>query len=409
MQDTPRGLRLHIGLFGRRNAGKSSLLNALAGQDVAIVSDTPGTTTDPVEAALELAPVGPVLLLDTAGLDDEGEQGEKRAARALETLDRVDVAIVVTTTALWSAHELRFVATLKRKNVPFFVVLNKTDDMPIDVDVPRSLELPDFPVLHVSARTGLGLDAVLREIERQAPEQALERRTIISDLLPEHGIALLVTPTDSSAPKGRLILPQVQTIRDLLDGRNICVVVTEEQLRPALALLRESPALVICDSQVMQVTAAAIPPSVPLTTFSVLMARLKGDLPLLAAGAAAIGRLKPGDAVLVQEACTLHPQNDDIGRVLIPRLLQGHVRGELRVDVASGRPPAPERDYSLIIHCGGCTLTRRQMLGRLRDACDAGVPITNYGVAISFMHGVLERALAPFPEALTAYREDVNG
>ena len=383
MLDAPKGLRLHIGLFGRRNVGKSSLLNALAAQSVSIVSDTPGTTTDPVEKTLEFAPLGPVVFLDTAGLDDEGELGTQRTERTLAVLPRTDMALVVTAENVWGHYEETIVNRLREQAIPFLVVMNKTESSFASKD-----RLPDamrgLPMVRASAKTGEGLETIRRELVRLSPGESLHEAQLVADLLPEKGVVILVVPIDSGAPKGRLILPQVQTIRDALDGRKLCLVVTEGELGAAFACLKA-------------------PQSVPLTTFSILMARLKGDLPLLAAGSAAIGNLKPGDSVLMMEACSHHPQQDDIGRIKIPRLLQQYAGGELRFDMCAGKSLTDcPGSYDLIVHCGGCTLTRRQMLGRLRSAQSRGIPMTNYGVAISFTQGVLKRVLTPFPDALAA-------
>lgn len=258
-------------------------------------------------------------------------------------------------------------------------------------------------MVRASAKTGEGLETIRRELVRLSPGESLHEAQLVADLLPEKGVVILVVPIDSGAPKGRLILPQVQTIRDALDGHKLCLVVTEGELGAAFACLKEPPALVVCDSQVVRRVALETPQSVPLTTFSILMARLKGDLPLLAAGAAAIGNLKPGDSVLMMEACSHHPQQDDIGRIKIPRLLQQYAGGELCFDMCAGKSLTDcPGSYDLIVHCGGCTLTRRQMLGRLRSAQSRGIPMTNYGVAISFTQGVLKRVLAPFSDALAA-------
>ena len=402
MLDAPKGLRLHIGLFGRRNVGKSSLLNALAAQSVSIVSDTPGTTTDPVEKTLEFAPLGPVVFLDTAGLDDEGELGTQRTERTLAVLPRTDMALVVTAENVWGHYEETIVSRLREQAIPFLVVMNKTESSVASKD-----RLPDamrgLPMVRASAKTGEGLETIRRELVRLSPGESLHEAQLVADLLPEKGVVILVVPIDSGAPKGRLILPQVQTIRDALDGRKLCLVVTEGELGAAFACLKEPPALVVCDSQVVRRVALETPQSVPLTTFSILMARLKGDLPLLAAGAAAIGNLKPGDSVLMMEACSHHPQQDDIGRIKIPRLLQQYAGGELRFDMCAGKSLTDcPGSYDLIVHCGGCTLTRRQMLGRLCSAQSRGIPMTNYGVAISFTQGVLKRVLTPFPDALAA-------
>ena len=405
MQETPKSLRLHIALFGRRNVGKSSLLNALTGQKLAIVSDKPGTTTDPVEKALELAPLGPVVVLDTAGLDDSGDLGTERVRRSLNILRRCDLALLVTAGTEWGEHEARLAATLLVQGIPFAVVRNKCDLRQPDEGEERPAGLAaGTPVVDVSAATGFGLDALRAVLQGLVPTGTETEAPLVSDLLPEQGLLLLVVPLDSGAPKGRLILPQVQTIRDSLDARKACLVVTADDLPAALALLRRPPDLAVCDSQVVHLAAASIPLSVPLTTFSILMARLKADLPALARGAAALKRLAPGDAVHIQEACSHHPQKDDIGRVKLPRLLRGLAGGELSLSWSAGKVFQDyDAGWRVVVHCGGCMLTRSQMLARLRAAEAAGCPMTNYGMAISLAQGVLDRVLSPFPEALRAF------
>ncbi len=404
--ETPKGLRLHIALFGRRNVGKSSLLNALTGQQVSIVSDTPGTTTDPVEKTLEMAPLGPVVFLDTAGLDDAGELGELRTERSLRVMQRADVALLVTEGESWGEHEARIAALLREREIPFAVVQNKADAYPAApgrAHGPGVLEA-SVSVIRASARDGLGLAEVRAALERLAPERALHQPPLLSDLLPDKGVLALVVPIDTGAPKGRLILPQVQAIRDSLDGRKLCMVVTEEELPDALGRLRHAPDLVVCDSQVVHKVDRDTPSDIPMTTFSVLMARFKGDLTALAQGAGALTRLTPGDAVLIQEACSHHPQKDDIARVKLPRLLQKLAGGELRIAWSAGKE-FPEYDgaYKAVVHCGGCVITRGQMLARLRAAAASGCPMTNYGMAISLAQGVLRRVLSPFPDALRAF------
>ena len=400
MQETPRGLRLHIGLFGRRNVGKSSLINALTGQAVSIVSDQPGTTTDPVEKPLELAPVGPVLFVDTAGIDDDGALGQARVRRTEAVLERVDLALLVLGPEGISRFETDLAATLRDRGTPMLVVRNKAD-----------LAAPEAAVaglgaeaLAVSALTGSGIDALRQAITRLAPAARLEEPRLAGDLVPAGELAVLVVPIDLGAPKGRLILPQVQVIREMLDSDALTLVVKERELSGALDRLKTPPRLVICDSQVVLKASADTPPTIPLTTFSILMARFKADLDRLAAGAAAIPRLKPGDRVLIGETCGHHPLADDIGRVKIPRWLNQYVGGGIKIEVAAGKDfPDDLSPYSLIIQCGGCTVTRRAMLARLDRAGRQGVPMTNYGVAISLLQGVLPRALGCFPSALAAF------
>lgn len=400
MNDAPKGVRLHIGIFGRRNVGKSSLLNTLTGQDVAIVSPTAGTTTDPVEKTLEFAPLGPVVFHDTAGIDDVGDLGAQRTRRSLSVLPGVDMAVVVTEPGMWGAHEEDVSRRLGEADIPFVVAVNKSDTA-------QAADLCFLPEnvqgIPVSARLGEGM-AQLREAIVSLAPQAQQAPPLVADLLPEAGVVILVVPLDSGAPKGRLILPQVQTIRDSLDNRKLALVCTEKDLPQALGALKEPPAIVVCDSQVVHEVARLTPISIPLTTFSILMARHKGDLPLLAAGAAAIGQLAPDSRVLMLEACSHHPQKDDIGRIKIPRLLQKFTGHPLQFDMRAGkRLDGMDKVYALAIHCGGCTLTHRQMCQRLAEAQAMGIPMTNYGVAISCAQGVLERVLSPFPEALSAY------
>lgn len=404
----PKGLRAHIVLAGRRNAGKSALFNALAGQPASIVSHTAGTTTDAVEKTLEIAPLGPVVLMDTAGVDDEGALGRQRVEGTLAALRRADAALLVTDRDQWGEPEQWLAEQLEELELPYAVVRNKADlgGFPDAVDVQRR-EPPAAaaaPCLDVSARSGLGLDEVVGVLSRLLPQAALHQPPLLADLVPPGGLVVLVVPLDTGAPKGRLILPQVQAIRDCLDARALCLVTGVEDYAGALARLGQPPELVVCDSQVVRETVAATPADIPLTTFSILMARLKGDLCAFAAGAAALAGLAPGDCVAIREGCSHHPQADDIGRVKLPRLLAGLAGGPLRVSVEAGKRDTPyPAACKAIIHCGACVLTRRQMLRRLEDARAAGLPMTNYGLAISLAQGVLERVLAPFPDALAAY------
>lgn len=386
------------------------------GQGASIVSDTPGTTTDPVEKTLEFDPVGPVVFIDTAGIDDEGALGALRRERSERALDRTDVALLVTDGA-WGRDEEALAEAFAARKLPYFVVANKADLAP--AGDPAAV-LPEaacdalagrgIAVVAASALLGKGLDAVRERIAMLAPEHAIAQPHMLSDLVPPGGLVVLVVPIDLGAPKGRLILPQVQAIRDLLDGDQMCLVVKERELRAALERLSAPPDLVVCDSQVVLKAAADTPPGVPLTTFSILMARLKGDLVELARGAAAIERLGSGDRVLIAEACTHHPLADDIGRVKIPRWLRQYAGGDIVIDVAAGKELSEDMAaYALVVHCGGCVINRGNMLARLRAARRAGVPMTNYGLAISLTQGVLPRALGPFPAALDAFRAAAGG
>lgn len=403
---TPRGLRLHIGIFGRRNVGKSALLNALTGQGVSIVSEQPGTTTDVVEKTLEYPPLGPVVFLDTAGLDDEGSLGAQRNEASRRAMRRVDAALLVAEGENFAAPERAIAGELRALGVPFAILRNKTDLLAGHrPSRPDGLDT-DVPVLDVSARSGLGLELVPQLLRGLLPMAGEENPPLLRDLAPSGGSVILVAPIDTGAPRGRLILPQVQAIRDCLDGGIASTVCRESEYAGVLAAHGRLPDLVVCDSQVIGMVAPLTPAGVPLTTFSILMARMKGDLAELARGAAVLHGLVPGDAVLIQEACSHHAQKDDIATVKLPRLLRRMAGGDLDIRYASGKGfSACDPGVRLVLHCGGCVITRRQMLGRLEDARAAGVPMTNYGLAISAASGVLERVLGPFPAALAAYRE----
>ena len=410
MQDTPKGLRLHIGIFGKRNSGKSTLMNALIGQSVSIVSAHPGTTTDPVEKAYELAPLGAVVFIDTAGLDDEGELGALRVQKTRTVLERVDLALIVVDDGRVGTLERALITTLREQKTPFVVVFNKADLAQPDKAQLIDLAADNVESAVVCAAQASGIDLLKEAMFRQAPESGLEDARLIGDLIGPGDVVVLVVPIDLGAPKGRLILPQVQTLRDILDSDATGMMVKERELPDALARLTAPPKLVVCDSQVVLKVAADTPREIPLTTFSILMARFKGDMIGLAEGAGAIQRLQPGDRVLISEACSHHALADDIGRVKIPRWLRQFAGGNLEIDVKSGKDfPDDLSPYSLIIQCGGCTVTRRQMLARQYRAIRQGVPMTNYGMAISVVQGVLDRSLHCFPAALEAYRRALEG
>ncbi|MBE0466444.1 MAG: [FeFe] hydrogenase H-cluster maturation GTPase HydF [Candidatus Desulforudis sp.] len=407
MNQTPRGQRLHIALFGRRNAGKSSLINALAGQEVAIVADVPGTTTDPVAKAMEILPLGPVLLIDTAGLDDTGELGRLRVQKSVEVLRKTDLVLLVIDPARGvGTHELGVVARAEAQGVPVLGVVNKIDRHPEAESWTWSAALP-VPWTLASALTGRGMEQLKLEIIRHAPRD-WNLPTIVGDLVAAGDTVVLVIPIDKAAPKGRLILPQQQVIRDVLDHDGVAVMVKERELRHVLNRMTVRPKLVVTDASAYLCAIADTPPEVLFTSFSILFARYKGDLATLAAGAAAVQRLQPGDRILVAEACTHHPVADDIGRVKIPRWLRREVGGELHFDVVAGGGPLPANlpDYKLIIHCGACMLNRREMLSRIMQAREADVPVVNYGILLAHLHGVLRRALSAFPEALAVLERE---
>jgi [FeFe] hydrogenase H-cluster maturation GTPase HydF len=405
MQSTPKALRLHIGLFGRRNVGKSSLLNALTRQQVSIVSAVAGTTTDPVEKPMELLPLGPVLFVDTAGVDDEGALGELRLQRTRAVLDRVDLGVVVTEAGAWGAFEDGLLVELKRREVPIVVAVNKIDALPLSDDERARLEASCSAVVAVSALTGGGVADLREALLRLAPADHFDSRRIVADLVPPGEVAVLVVPIDKEAPKGRLILPQVMAIRDLLDGESLALVTQDRELRRAIEGLARPPALVVTDSQAFLKVAGDVPPGVPMTSFSILMARFQGDLAEQVRGTLAIENLASGSHVLVAETCTHHPIGDDIGRVKIPRWLRQYTGASLQFTHVQGRDfPADLSPYRLVVHCGNCTGNRREMLSRIHRCREAGVPITNYGLTIAYSLGIFERALQPFPSALEAYR-----
>jgi [FeFe] hydrogenase H-cluster maturation GTPase HydF len=406
MQSTPKGMRLHIGLFGRRNVGKSSILNAVTRQLTSIVSDTAGTTTDPVEKPMEMLPIGPVLFIDTAGIDDIGALGAKRVERTRQAIDRTDLAVIVAAEGEWGRFEEALATDFQQRKIPMLVVFNKADIARPGDGQRADLAVRQIPFIEVSATAADDCRHRLREALIQIlPEDYLQATAIAGDLVNPGDIVILVVPIDLEAPKGRLILPQVQTIRDLLDHDACCMVVKERELREAINRLRTPPALVITDSQAFLKVAADTPDNVRLTSFSILFARLKGDLNTFAQGAMAIDRLQSGDRILIAEACTHHQIGDDIGRVKIPRWLTQYVGGKLQVDHIQGCDfPDDLSTYRLVIHCGSCTFNRRHLLSRIEKCTAAGVPVTNYGLAIAKSLGIIERALSPFPGALEAYR-----
>ena len=404
MQSTPKSLRLHVGIFGRRNVGKSSLLNAITRQQVSIVSAFAGTTTDPVEKPMELLPLGPVLFVDTAGVDDEGALGELRIERTKAVLDRVDLGVIVTEADGWGAFEEALVAELSGRRVPVLVVFNKADLRAPDAVELGPLEERGIPSVVVSATGGTGILDVREALLRLAPADFFDNRRLVSDLVPPGEVAVLVVPIDKEAPKGRLILPQVMAIRDLLDGESMALVTQERELRRALDRLSRPPALVVTDSQAFLKVAADVPREVPMTSFSILMARFQGDLAEQVRGTLGIERLKGGDRVLIAETCSHHPIGEDIGRVKIPRWLTQYVGARLDFEHTQGRDfPHDLGRYALIVHCGNCTGNRREMLSRMHRARAAGVPLTNYGLTIAYSLGIFERALGPFPSALEAF------
>ncbi|MEO0085304.1 MAG: [FeFe] hydrogenase H-cluster maturation GTPase HydF [candidate division WOR-3 bacterium] len=401
-----KAFRLHIGIFGRRNVGKSSLLNMLTRQQVSIVSDVAGTTTDPVEKPMEMLPLGPVLFIDTAGVDDEGALGGMRVEKTRRILDRTDIGIVVAEAGHWGRFEEEILAELARRGVVRVVVFNKCDVGVPDPGLEERLARDGVRTVRTTAARGEGLTAVREALIQSVPDDVLNPPAIIADLVPPGELAVLVVPVDKEAPKGRLINPQVQTIRDLLDNGSCCLVVREHELAGALARLSRPPVIVVTDSQAFAQVAPLVPAGVRLTGFSVLFARLKGDIVEMARGAAALGKLKPGDRVLIAEACSHHPIEGDIGREKIPRWLEARAGGRLEFQTVQGQDfPDDLSRFRLVIHCGSCMWNRRFVLSRILKCREQGVPITNYGLTIAWVTGILDRALEPFPEALEAFRK----
>lgn len=405
LNETPRGSRLHIALFGRRNAGKSSLINALTKQNIAIVSEVPGTTTDPVYKSMEILPLGPVVLIDTAGIDDVGDLGALRIKKTLGVLAKTDLLLLVIDPEEGAGpYEKEMIEKAGQDKVPIVGVLNKID-LNVRIDVQKLENELGITIIPVSALTGQGVEDLKMAMIRSAPK-GWTPPTILGDLISPTDLVVLVVPIDLAAPKGRLILPQVQTIRDILDNDAMTLVVKERELKAALAVLKEKPKLVVTDSQAFLKVAADTPPDVLMTSFSILFARYKGELTTLVEGVKAIEDLSPGDKVLIAEACTHHRVEDDIGTVKIPRWLRQFVGGALDFKWSSGTElPSDLSDFKLIVHCGACMINRKEMLHRLMIAKAAGVPTVNYGVLIAHVLGILKRALKPFPEALRVLEE----
>jgi [FeFe] hydrogenase H-cluster maturation GTPase HydF len=400
LMDTPKGMRLHVGLFGRRNVGKSSILNAITRQDVSIVSEFAGTTTDPVEKPMELLPLGPVLFIDTAGIDDVGALGELRARRTMRVFDRTDLGVLITEAGEWGEYEEGILDEFQDRKTPTIVVFNKTDTG-APVEVPARVADAKLTVVRTSAISGAGIADLRQALLANAPADFIDNPTILGDLVGPGGLAVLVLPIDKEAPRGRLILPQVQSLRDLMDSDAMGMVVKERELKEALNRLSRPPQLVVTDSQAFLKVAADTPNDVPMTSFSILFARFKGDLTAQVQGTMAVENLRSGDRVLIGEACSHHPIGEDIGRVKIPRWLTQYVGGKLDFETVQGHDyPEDLTPYKLVIHCGACTINRREMLQRILRCRQQNVPITNYGLVIAYSLGIFERALMPFPAAL---------
>jgi [FeFe] hydrogenase H-cluster maturation GTPase HydF len=398
MNTTPVGNRLHIGIFGKRNVGKSSLINALTGQTVAIVSDVAGTTTDPVGKTMEISGIGPVYIYDTAGLDDTGELGLLRVERTRQIIRKINLAVLVTTGQGFDSGDEALISEMLGQGRAVLVFFNKSDALPPDEAQSQRVAALGVPHVALSCSTGDNIDAAKKLIIEAGGKILVESETIIGDLISHGDIVLLIVPIDTGAPKGRLILPQVQVIRDVLDTDAVAVTAKESEIECALRGLSRKPALVICDSQVVLKVSGDIPDDIKFTTFSILFSRQKGDLAEFVRGVRRIDSLRDGDKVLILEACTHHPMPDDIGRIKLPRWIRSYSGKDIIFETNAG--PLVDKDisqYALVISCGGCMINRQEMLARIGDAQSLNVPITNYGIAISFVHGVLKRALSPFP------------
>lgn len=395
LQDSVSAERIHISFFGKRNAGKSSMVNAITGQQLSVVSAIKGTTTDPVKRAMELLPLGPVVIIDTPGLDDEGELGTLRVNKARQVLDKTDIAVlVVDKTEGMNSLEEELVKELEERRIPYLLVFNKID-LPFGEDVPKK-----EGALYASAHTGEGIDTVKEALGAFAKENKNER-VLVRDLIATGDIVVLVTPIDEAAPKGRLILPQQLVIRDILDAHGVVVTCQDNELPLTLESLAKKPKMVITDSQVFEQVSKNVPKEVPLTSFSILMARYKGDLKELVRGAATLSRIKTGDKVLISEGCTHHRQCNDIGTVKMPNWIREFTKAEPEFSFTSGGEfPADLSQYSVIVHCGGCTLNETEMKNRIRRAVEANVPIVNYGIAIAHMHGILKRSVELFKDVV---------
>ena len=395
LNSTVSAERVHIGFFGLRNAGKSSLVNAVTGQKLSVVSDVKGTTTDPVKKAMELLPMGPVVIIDTPGIDDEGELGEQRVSKAKQILRQADVAVLVVDAqkGLQKADN-ELVALFKQRKLPYVIVYNKSDLLP---KIPPETENE----IYVSAETGTGIYELKEKIAALAKAAGNDRK-IVSDLIESGDAVILVTPIDSAAPKGRLILPQQQTLRELLEAGALTMVVRETELEASLKALKTPPRMVITDSQAFGVVSKIVPKDVELTSFSILFARYKGDLATVIGGAAKLSKLKDGDKVLISEGCTHHRQCQDIGTVKLPGWINNYTGKTLSYSFTSGTEfPEDLSEYALVVHCGGCMLNEKEMKSRLEYCNEQGVPVTNYGIAIAQMHGILKRSLELFPDLLS--------
>lgn len=394
-----RDLKPHIGIFGRRNNGKSSLINVLTGQETAIVSEIAGTTTDPVKKSIEIAEIGPAVMIDTAGIDDTGELGQKRLLRSKDMLKLIDLAILVVAENRFDEPEKGLINDFRKNDIPFIVVFNKSDLQPAEKDLLKVIsDRYSVPVIEFSAKYPGNLDELIKALQEAMPGSAYRKKPLIGDLISYGDVVLLITPIDIEAPEGRMILPQVQVIRDILDNDGVAVICKEREVDAYIRKMDPKPALVITDSQVFPKADAAVPRDIPLTSFSIVLARQKGDFDNYLKGTPFISKLKDGDHVLILESCSHHVSCDDIGRIKIPRWLTNFTGRKLAFTTVAGldRIPGEMKEYAMVIQCGSCMITRRQLISRLKPAVDAGIPVSNYGMVIAYVHGIYNRAIEPF-------------
>ena len=392
-----KDLKPHIGIFGRRNCGKSSLINLLTGQDIAIVSDTAGTTTDPVKKSMEIFGIGPCVLIDTAGIDDVGELGQQRVEKTMKVLEEIDCAILVITENNFGDPEKHLIARMKELAVPFFIVHNKADQDPLVAVLKAMIEKNyDVKVLDFSIARKDDITPLVELLKKTVPESAYQKVSLLGGIIQPNEVVVLVCPVDSEAPEGRLILPQVMAIRDVLDNECICVVLKETHLQQYLDTMPQ-PALVVTDSQVFSYVSQIVPTDIPLTSFSIVMARLRGDFDNYVKGTPYLSQLKDGDTVLLLESCTHHSTCEDIGRVKLPRMILNYTGKDIKFEYVSGLSPIEHSErYAMAIQCGGCMSTRKQLLNRTNLFVNAGIPISNYGMALAYMNGIFERVMEPF-------------
>jgi [FeFe] hydrogenase H-cluster maturation GTPase HydF len=389
----------HIGIFGRRNVGKSSFINALVGQEIAIVSDQAGTTTDPVKKSIEIFGIGPAIIIDTAGIDDSGELGKKRIGKSLETLKTIDCAVMMISGNIFGDYELDLIHKFGEWDIPYIIVSNKSDLEPLkQFTEARILEASNAPVFEFSATHPANMDQILDGLKKAIPETAYFKASLLGDIIKPGDYVLLITPIDNEAPDGRMILPQQMAIRDVLDNNAINIVLKEDQVENFIKNSGIKPRIAITDSQVFHKMKKIVPEDIPLTSFSIIFARMKGDFENYKKGTPALDQLKDGDRVLILESCSHQVNCDDIGRYKLPDWIKKHTGKKLEFDIVAGLTKVERdfKDYALVVQCGGCMVTRKQLSSRLKPAVDSGVPVTNYGLAIAWMNGIFDRAIQPF-------------